>query len=109
MTLQQILLTGEERRFLSASRFHHTKLLLIILSRKTDVVDAWLFGRLAVRCARSQRQDGYINRSIAQINGVVLTLLNQFHAHGVDEKLGHSIHVYCAICDMSNLCHASLL
>jgi len=28
-----------------------------------------------------------IDRSIAQINGVVLALLNQFHAHGVDENL----------------------
>ena len=32
----------ERSGFLSASRFHHAKLLLVILSRKTDVVDAWV-------------------------------------------------------------------
>ena len=60
---------------------------------------------VAASSARAQRQHGDIDRSIAQIDGVVLAFLDHLHTHCIDEKLRHRVDVRRPVCDMPYLSH----
>ncbi len=86
--------------FFRTGGFQRLKLFLVVVGGKANVIDAGMTAH-----AGGERQYRDIDRAIAQIDGVILALLDHLHAHRVDEKLRHGVHIHGPISDMPYLSH----
>jgi hypothetical protein len=87
-----------------AGCLEHAAGFVFTFNSETDVIDTGA-GRLATGSAGSQRKDRDVGGAVGKIDGGVLTLLLDGHAHSIYEKLRHRVDVRGAICNVSNLSH----